>query len=135
MIFPKQDKLDGALHKTPCTDEWALRTYDPCSAEKLDELIAVSGGSFSVVRTIYNVSTPVANTEYTQSLGANCLKYILRSRNRGRIELSFSSGANFITVMPSATIEDEGFSSSVLNIFFKSSVANDTIEIISYNKI
>lgn len=133
-IYNGQLKLNEALNQESCTGKWSLRVDDPCTQAKLDDVITALGGSSTVVRTIYNVSATTAGTEYSQNLGANCLKYILRSRNKGKVQLSFASGGDYITIPKYANIEDSGLSVSALTLYFKSDVNNDIIEIISYNK-
>lgn len=135
MRLTGQDKFNEALHQELCDNKWALRVNDPCNGEKLDALISASGGSTSVARTIHNVSAITAGNEYSQNLGANCIKYVIKSRGRGEVKLSYVSGGSYITIPAGANMVDEGLSTASLTVYFKSNKPNDIIEIISYNKI
>lgn len=81
---------------------------------------------------VYNVSCPLAGTEYSQALSAGTVRYTLRSRGGGKIQYSFTlgaSGTTYITVMPGCSESEDGLSLTGKTLYFQSSKASDTIEI------
>lgn len=83
---------------------------------------------------IFNVSAAVAGTEYSQVLPANSKKFVLKSREKATIKLSYTngtSGTNYITIPPGAVFEDNNFYLAQ-TLYFQSNKNGDTIEIIAY---
>lgn len=82
--------------------------------------------------TIFNVAT-TASTEASQALPSNCKGFILRTRDRGNLQISYVSGNTntlFFTVRSNAVYTDDNFYSSQ-TIYFQTD-KNDTVEIIAF---
>lgn len=83
--------------------------------------------------TIYNVSTPLAATEYSQALPADTKQFILKTRSNAKLQLSYTSGQSgtlFVTIHGSAVYSDDNFYSSQ-TLYFQVD-KSDTVEIIAY---
>lgn len=87
--------------------------------------------------TIYNVTTTLADTEYSQSLPSDTKGFLLRSRNLATTKIAYASGgtgSDYLTVLPGNVYEDKYFYSSQ-TLYFRSSVAGAIIEIVAYSKL
>lgn len=83
--------------------------------------------------TIYNVSAPVAGTEYSQVLSDGTKKFVLKSRKVAKLEISWSSGASeIITIPQGGTYTEEGVRLTGKTIYFKSSSNNNVVEILEW---
>lgn len=93
-----------------------------------------TSGATNTTTTILNVSVPLAGTEVSQLLPANTKGFVLRARGKGKLQIAFASGQSgttFLTVPPGANYKDENFYSSQ-TLYFQSSKAGETVEIIAY---
>ena len=116
------------------TEETEFVTADDVTHSKLDAVIAALGGSADTTATIFNVSAPLAGTEYSQALPANTKGFIIRSRNKSTLQLAYTSGTTgttYLTIAPSATYEDSNFYTAQ-TVYFQASKNAETIEIIAY---
>ena len=128
------DRDQAAYIENPQDQGTDRRVNDQITHTKLDQ-IANGIGVSNTTPTILNVSIPVANTEVSQALPANTKHFIIRSRNKGKLQVSFTSGqsgSNFFTIPAGSSYEDENFYTS-LTIYFQSSKAGDILEIIAYS--
>lgn len=108
---------------------------DETAHTKLDAINAALGGSNDTTATMFNVSMPVSGTEYSQALPANCKKFIIRSRSKGKIQLAYTtgeSGTKYITINPGATFEDNNLYVSQ-TIYFQSSKNTDILELLAFS--
>jgi hypothetical protein len=83
------------------------------------------------VPTIYNVPMATANTEYSQALPANTRQFIIRSRTRGRLKISYTlneSGTKYVTIQRGNVFSDENIDFSG-TLYFQSSNSSDVAEI------
>lgn len=84
--------------------------------------------------TVTNTAVALASTEVSFALPSDCKGFMLRARGKSRVQLSFSigtSGTTFVTIPPGANYEDRNFRSSQ-TLYFQTSKAGETIEIIAY---
>lgn len=84
--------------------------------------------------TIFNVSAPVANTEYSVTLPNKTKKFLMRSRNKGVIQFTNVNGATgtqYITLKANTVYTDNCFYEN-LTIYFRSTKTNDILELIAY---
>lgn len=108
---------------------------DEIAHEKLDAIIAGVGGSTDTTVTIYNKTVTLANTEDSQVLPSNTKYFTIRSRNKGRLRLAYTSGGtntSYITLPTGTSFDDPNFYSSI-ELFFQTSKPGDVIEIIAYS--
>jgi hypothetical protein len=97
-------------------------------------------GSVSVVGatnpTIANVSMPVAATEYSYALPADTKKFYIKLRDPlAEIKLSYTAGASgttYVTVERGNWYGEEDLSIGMVTLYFQSSVASQTLEIVSW---
>lgn len=109
------------------------RTCDITTHSKLD-LIATGLGVSDTTATTINKAIPFANTEVSQALPASTIKFRFRSRKKARIQLAYSvgdSGILYTTIPPGNVFIDLNFYLAQ-TIFFQSTKAGDTLEIIAY---
>lgn len=87
----------------------------------------------STTPAIYNVSAPVAGTEYSQVLTDGTKKIFVSSRDRkATVQFSFVSsttGTNYITIPAGASYNEEGLNLTGVTIYFQTDKASQTIEI------
>jgi hypothetical protein len=85
--------------------------------------------------TIFNLSVPLANTEYSQVLPNNTKKLLIKSRvNNAKLQFAFESGesaTNFITVPFGAFYESDGLLLVGKTLFIRSTLAT-TIEVLAW---
>lgn len=80
---------------------------------------------------ILSLAMTTSGTEYSQILPAGTLRYTIRSRNNGTIQLAFESGGNYITIpMGSAYSEFDIRTVKDLTMYVKSTKNNDVLEIL-----
>jgi hypothetical protein len=98
------------------------------------------GGSITIgglaTPTVTNVAIPTANTEQSHMFAATVKKFIIKSRERGKLQIAYSSGqtgTKYITVRPgSIYCMDDLQLAGVLTLYFRSSKANDVLEVESW---
>jgi hypothetical protein len=84
---------------------------------------------------VANVAAPSANTEYSFTFPANTLHFTLKSRKYGRLQLTYSagnSGTIFLTAAPGTVYSVSSALVGGLTIYFQSTQASDTIEILTW---
>ena len=139
--------LEGATISVPGGIEVQLSHLDPDHdsvriGDGTNQLAVNADGSINVnaevsddtTTVILNVPVALAGTEISQALPANTKGFVLRSRGNSRLQIAFSSGqsgTNYFTVPNGASYEDKNFYSSQ-TLYFQSSKAGETVEIIAY---
>lgn len=114
---------------------WYRAVCDEIGHEKLDAILAALGGSSNTTATIYNVNIISAGSEQSQALPASTKNFLLRSRNKGKVQLAYTvggSGTNFVTIPAGSSFVDRQFYLSQ-TIYFQSTKPGDVIEIIAYS--
>lgn len=83
--------------------------------------------------TIYNLSMPVANTEYSQVLADGTKKITVRARTKAEIKIYFSSGSSeWITLKGGAVFSEENLDLSGVTIYLQSNVGSQMAEILEW---
>lgn len=86
---------------------------------------------------ITNVTTVLANTEYSHSFGAATKKFLIKPRNIGSLKFSFTlgqSGTTYINISAgSFYVMDSLALTGALTIYFQSPLAGNIIEIIAWS--
>ena len=92
--------------------------------------------SQSTTPTIYNLSMPTANTEYSQSLSTHTKKIMIRTRDRSaRLQVSFvsgNSGTIFFSIEAGAVYSEENLDLEGVTIYLRSNKAGQTAEILEW---
>jgi hypothetical protein len=116
------DRLDGNTDRL---------VKDTALADKLDDVITAIEEPLSP--TVYNVAVTLADDEVSFALPANCKKFFFRSRKISRLKFGYAPGVSttYITI-PLGGYWSESSTFVSQTIYFESSVANNTIEIIVY---
>lgn len=110
----------------------ARNVRDVNTHDKLDAVIAALGGSTNTTPTIFNVSCPVAGTEYSQALPANTKCFMIKARKNSRIDFGYASGlSTFVTIPPGNSFEDKNLYSAQ-TVYFECSLADEVVEIVAY---
>lgn len=107
---------------------------------KQDEMIdAIQGISILVPvatnPTIYNVSMPLANTEYSQSLSNNTKRLLIRCRTRSDIRFAFQPGhtaTTYVTLKGGAVYSEENLDLDGATIYLRSTEAAQIVEILQW---
>jgi hypothetical protein len=116
--------------------ESAVEVVDNNAADVLGDILGALGGSVSFSVQIQNISTPLANTEYSYALPANCSGYILKARKICKSRLAFVSGetsTNYYSIGLGGLFEERS-SVGGITLYFFSDVANNIFELIIYSK-
>lgn len=85
--------------------------------------------------TIYNLSMPLAGTEYSQVISANAKQIMVRMRVRGRAQIAFASGNSgtlFFTLEPGCVYSQENLDLEGVTIYLQSNVPNQVAEILEW---
>lgn len=101
----------------------------------LSSILSALGGSTTTTPQIYNLSMPLANTEYQQAITNGAVKITLRTRLGAALKISFTateSGVKYITVPPGATYEINTIRTNNLTLYVQSTVANNVLEIVEW---
>lgn len=91
--------------------------------------------SLSTLPTIYNISMPLAATEYSQSISPGTKKILIRMRNKARAKVAFVSGDTatlYFTIEPGAVYFDENLDLVGVTIYLQSNVASQVAEILEW---
>jgi hypothetical protein len=117
------------------TGEVFIATDSPDVVDKLDDVISALGGSSELIPTINNINV-LANTETSFNLPANTKKFIIKSRDKGKVLFSFTNGGTtsneYITVPQGAVFTD--VNSYISQTIYFSSNKVDVIELLTYHK-
>ena len=84
---------------------------------------------------IYNLELTDANTEYSQALPANTVKYALQCRSADDIKLSFTageSGSKYITVHSGKSFSDVIVSGSPPTLYLQAETAGVVVEVVAW---
>lgn len=87
--------------------------------------------------TIYNVSAPLAGTEYSQILSDDTKQFTIRARGLSQIQLSFVSGDSglvFLTIPPGCNYSSGDLQLITKTIYFQTSKPAETVEIIEWKQ-
>ena len=85
--------------------------------------------------TIYNLSLPVANTEYSQALSTNTKRILIRARVGATLRVAFVSGdtlTNYFTMAPRTVYSEENLDLVGVTIYLQSDVAGNVAEILEW---
>jgi len=85
--------------------------------------------------TIFNVTATDKDTEYSQLLPDNTAQFIVRARNRSRLQISYTTGqtsTNYLTIMPGNIYSVESIKLTGKTIYFESSKDNTVVEIVTW---
>ncbi len=85
--------------------------------------------------TIYNLSMPLANTEYSLTFSNNTKKFLLRMRTPAVCKVAFASGetvTKYITVNPMNSYSEDGLDLVSITIYLSSSVSGQVAEILEW---
>lgn len=121
------------IDDTDNTAERAVRDQE--AGQKLDAIAGALGASTDTTVTIYNLSIINQGTEYSQALPANTKSFLIRSRNKGRLRLAYSSGgtlADFVTIPTGSIFKDLNFYTGV-TLYVQSTKPGDVVEIVAYS--
>lgn len=104
----------------------------------------ITGGSVTidpttllgVTPTLANISAATANTEYSYILPTNTKRFIFKARGLSKVQLTYtsgSSGTTYATLSPGSVYEESGiYSAAATTLYFQTSTASETLEIISW---
>lgn len=127
--------MNRAAYRIDDTNNDTYRAVcDEIAHGKLDQVIAGLGGSVDTTATIFNVNVISAGNEVAQALPANTKKFLIRSRNKGRLRLAYSLGGtntSYLTIPTGSSYEDAEFYVSQ-TLYFQSTKPGDVIEIVAY---
>lgn len=97
-------------------------------------VIFASGSATAL--TIANVSVPLANTEVSYLIPASTKKIQIKARGRSKIQYAFvlgDSSLNYITIWPGFSQEIEDILLSSSTIYFQTSLASETVEVLTWS--
>jgi hypothetical protein len=80
---------------------------------------------------IYNVTTTLANTEYSQALTADTKQLLIRCRDQARLQIAWESGdtgTTFVTLAPGTAYKIDGITYTG-SVYFQSNKAGAVVEI------
>jgi len=117
------------------TKEAERAVRDAEAGQKLDAIANALGAATTTTPVIYNLNIINQGTEYSQALPANTKAFLVRSRNKGRLRLAYSSGgtnADYVTIPNGSSFKDTNFYTSV-TLYVQSTKPGDIIEIVAYS--
>lgn len=85
--------------------------------------------------TIYNLSMPTANTEYSQSLNNSTKKILIRTRNGSQAKFAFVAAGTttaWITIKSGAVYFEENLDLNSATIYIQSSGTGEVAEILEW---
>ena len=86
--------------------------------------------------TVYNLSMPTANTEYSQALTSSTKKILIKSRDRSaQLRIAFVSGDTallYITIEPGSVFFEENLDLTGATIFLRSNKSSQVCEILEW---
>jgi hypothetical protein len=100
---------------------------------------SISGGKVTIagstVPKIYNISLPLANTEYSQALSSDVLKITIRLRGAANLRIAFNSGetsTNYFTIPSGCSFSESDLRLASSTLYFRADQASQTLEIIEW---
>ena len=140
-----QDQIFGADERggdqggpVTTTERGTKRDLDVTDKQVIDKLNAgldLNITDSETTRTIYNVSLGIVDTEQSQTLPATTKGFLIRTRAKAELKLSFSvgtSGTNYITIPRNSSYDDQFFTTA-LTLYFQSPQTGDIVEIVAYS--
>jgi hypothetical protein len=98
----------------------------------LESILTQLGGGVDTQANIFNVSCPIADTEYSLALPANTKSFLLKSRKSSKIKLTYvSAGTEFLTINAGAVFKDDNFYEGQ-TVYFKCASADEVVEVVAY---
>jgi hypothetical protein len=95
--------------------------------------VSVGNNGIAGLPTVYNVSMPLAATEYTFTFPSGTKKFSLKTRVTSNLQYTFQSGQSgttFVTIPPGCNYSEENLSlSTSLSIYFQSNKPSNTLEL------
>lgn len=92
--------------------------------------------SLATAPTIYNLSMPTANTEYSQPLSTHTKKILIKTRDRtANLRIAFVSGNTatlYVTLEPGSVYSEENLDLEGVTIYLRSNKASQTVEIFEW---
>lgn len=85
---------------------------------------------------IANPTASVANTEYSYTFPDGTRKFRINARGNSKLQISYSSGTTntqYITIYPGNSFEESELSTTSFTIYYRSSKANEVVEILSWS--
>lgn len=84
--------------------------------------------------SVFNVTATLANTEYSQALPTGTTALTIKSRTSGSLKVYFTTGSfTWITLKQGAVFYENGLNLSGVTLFFKSSLAGDVVEVLTWS--
>lgn len=100
---------------------------------------AISGGKVTIAGStstkIYNLSMPLASTEYSQLLSSDVLRITVKLRGMANLRVAFISGetsTNYITIPAGCSWEETDLRLASSTIYFMADQASQTLEILEW---
>ena len=84
---------------------------------------------------IYNKTMTLANTEYSQDIGAGIVKLLVQCRGAYDVKLAFKSGesgTNYLTIKESHVYYEDIIDNSPKTLYFQCATAGQVLEIIGW---
>lgn len=84
---------------------------------------------------IYNVTTTLANTEYSQVLPSNTKEITLNARGNAKLQITYNLGQSnsvFKTIFPGEIYKETGMNLIGKTIYFQSTKPGEVVEIITW---
>jgi hypothetical protein len=85
--------------------------------------------------TIYNLSMPTANNEYSQVLNNSTKRLMIRMRTKGKCRVAFVSGDTailYFTIEAGAVYSDDNLDLSTTTVYLRSDVGSQIAEILEW---
>jgi hypothetical protein len=85
--------------------------------------------------TVYNLSMPLAATEYSQLLATGTKRVLIRMRNKAKAQVAFVSGNSgllYFTIEAGAVYFEENLDLSSVTIYLQSNIPAQVAEIIEW---
>ena len=86
--------------------------------------------------TVTNVVIAGASTEYNYTIPSNTKKFLMRARNKSKIQFSFQTGTtntNFVSIPPGSNYTLDGMTlNTSLTIYFQSSKGGEVLEVLTW---
>jgi len=85
--------------------------------------------------TVYNVTCPLANNEYSRALSADTKEFMIKVRQVASLKLAFvngDSGTTYISVPANSSFTQSRLLATGLTLYFQSPVAGIDVEILEW---
>jgi hypothetical protein len=101
----------------------------------LSSILSALGGAVTTSPNIFNLSLPLANTEYSQSITNGAVKVTLRTRLISNLKLGFAVGESstkFITIPGGSSYEIDMIKTNNLTLYVQSDRAGNVLEVVEW---